>query len=244
MPTPRRLLALAACLLGALVVFALAGCSSTQTPTAAPVTSAQSSGSPTQASEPASAPGGEAQPVAGEEPLHISKQKVTGNEMAVVTTNKGVFKFKFFAKDAPNSVASFIELADAKFYDKMKWHRVVKTPGQLEIIQGGDPLSRTLPLTDPRVGTGGPGWRLPAEFGVKQPDGSFIPRHKHLRGTVALARSDSPDSAGSQFYICLAPQSFLDGQYTVIGQVTTGMDVVDKIAAGDSITSIRIVGGK
>ncbi len=162
-----------------------------------------------------------------EEQLHTSAVKVTGSEIAVVKTNKGVIRFKFYPKDAPNTVASFIELADKRFYDGLKWHRVV--PGF--VIQGGDPLSKT---DDPAVGSGGPGWRLKAEFNSR----------KHLLGTVAMARSQDPDSAGSQFYICLAPQPSLDGQYTVFGQVTSGMDVVQKIQQGDLIESVVIERGK
>lgn len=161
------------------------------------------------------------------ESLHVSKQSVTGDEVAVITTAKGVIKFKFFPKDAPNTVASFIELANAKFFDGMKWHRVV--PGF--VIQAGDPLSKT---DDPGVGSGGPGWKLKAEFNSQ----------KHLAGTVAMARSQDPDSAGSQFYITLAPQPSLDNQYTVFGQVTSGMDVVGKIEQGDVIRSIRIEHGE
>ncbi len=233
---PRRFAALILAVLLAVTVLALVGCSST---TSAPPTSTGSAAT----SEPAgsattdTAGKAESQPVPGEEPLHVSKQKVVGDEVAVVTTNKGVIEFKFFAKDAPNTVASFIELADKRFYDGTKWHRVV--PGF--VIQGGDPLSKT---NDPAVGTGGPGWRLKAEFGKLQPNGTYLPAHKHLGGSVAMARSQDPNSGGSQFYICLAPQPSLDGQYTVFGQVISGLDVVHKIAQGDVIKSIRIKHGK
>jgi peptidyl-prolyl cis-trans isomerase B (cyclophilin B) len=159
--------------------------------------------------------------------LHVSSVKVKGDEIAVVKTPKGTITFKFFAKDAPNTVASFVELADKKFYDGTKWHRVV--PGF--VIQGGDPLSRT---NDPGVGGGGPGWDQKAEFNA----------NKHLEGTVAMARAQDPDSAGSQFYICLAPQPSLDGQYTVFGQVVSGLDVVHKIAQGDAIESVTIQRGQ
>ena len=98
-----------------------------------------------------------------------------------MTTNKGTIKFKFYAKDAPNTVASFIELAAERFYDGTKCHRV--EPGF--VIQGGDPLSKT---DDPAVGTGGPGWRLKAEFNTSQASG----RHRR-DGSLA----GSPDSAGS-----------------------------------------------
>jgi peptidyl-prolyl cis-trans isomerase B (cyclophilin B) len=159
-------------------------------------------------------------------PLHTSTVKVTGKETAVLTTSKGVIEIAFYADKAPNTVASIIELARSGFYDGTKFHRV--EPGLL--IQGGDPLSKT---DDPAVGTGDPGWRLKAEFNDV----------KHVEGTVAMARTQDPDTAGSQFYIGLTALSDLDGQYTVFGHVTKGMDVVRAIAVGDVITSVKIVSG-
>jgi peptidyl-prolyl cis-trans isomerase B (cyclophilin B) len=158
-----------------------------------------------------------------EEALYTAAYTPDGNEVAVITTSKGVIKFEFYPKDAPNTVAAFIERAEEGFYDGTKFHRV--EPGF--VIQGGDPLSKT---DDPMVGTGGPGYRLAAEFNDRS----------HLDGTVAMARAQDPDSAGSQFYICLGPQQFLDKQYTVFGQVTEGMDVVRAITAGDVMESVRI----
>ncbi len=155
--------------------------------------------------------------------LHTSDVQVTGDEVAVITTNRGEIRFTFFGHDAPNTVASFIERARESFYDGTKFHRV--EPGF--VIQGGDPLSRT---DDPRVGTGGPGYLLKAEFNAKP----------HLDGTVSMARAADPDSAGSQFYICLGPQRFLDGNYTAFGEVSEGLDVVHAIQRGDVIESIRI----
>ena len=155
--------------------------------------------------------------------MYTAAYKPNGKEIAVIKTSKGVIKFEFFSKEAPNTSAAFIELAEKGFYDGTKFHRVV--PGF--VIQGGDPLSKT---DDPMVGTGGPGYQLKAEFNS----------HQHLDGTVAMARAQDPDSAGSQFYICLGPQPFLDGQYTVFGQVTEGLDIVHKIAMGDVIESVTI----
>ncbi|KAF0207453.1 MAG: peptidyl-prolyl cis-trans isomerase B [Actinobacteria bacterium] len=161
-----------------------------------------------------------------EDGMHVSDEKVTGTEVAIITTPKGVIKFEFYGKDAPNHVASFIELARAGFYDGTTFHRV--EPGF--VIQGGDPNTKT---GNGPAGTGGPGYNLKAEFNSRP----------HLDGTVSMARSQSPDSAGSQFYICLGPQPFLDGQYTVFGQVTEGMDVVRAIKAGDVMESVRIEDG-
>jgi peptidyl-prolyl cis-trans isomerase B (cyclophilin B) len=164
--------------------------------------------------------------VPGALPLHTSATTVVGDERAIITTSKGVIEFTFYPKKAPNAVASVIELAEQGFYDTTKFHRV--EPGIL--IQGGDPLSKT---DDPAVGSGGPEWRLAAEFNDE----------KHVEGTVAMARTDDPDTASSQFYIGIVPLPGLDGQYTVIGRVTKGMDVVRSIAVGDVITSVKIVHG-
>jgi cyclophilin family peptidyl-prolyl cis-trans isomerase len=169
-----------------------------------------------------------AQVAPGGEPLHVSPVKLVGDERAIITTSKGVIEISFYPKEAPNTVASFIELAESGFYDGVKFHRV--EDGVL--IQGGDPLSRT---DDPAVGTGGPPWRQKAEF-------SDI---KHVEGTVAMARrADDVDSAGSQFYIGLTPLESLDGQYTVFGLVTKGMDVARSIAVGDVMSSVKIVHGQ
>jgi peptidyl-prolyl cis-trans isomerase B (cyclophilin B) len=163
--------------------------------------------------------------------LHVSETAVSGSEIGVIQTSKGTVKVEFYPADAPNTVASFIELADAGFYDGLKFHRVVPR----FVVQGGDPLTRTLTTQDVQagvggVGTGGPGWNQRAEFNDR----------KHVVGTLAMARSQHPDSAGSQFYICLEPQPSLDGQYTVFGQVIEGMDVVSTIQVGDVIESITI----
>lgn len=157
-------------------------------------------------------------------PLHVSNTKVGGGDRAVITTSKGSIEIAFYNDKAPNTVASFVELARASFFDGTKFHRV--EPGLL--IQGGDPLSRT---DDPAVGTGGPPWRLKAEF-------SDTP---HVAGTVAMARTQDPDSAGSQFYICLAPLPDLNGKYTVFAHVTKGMEVVKAIKPGDVISSVKII---
>lgn len=149
--------------------------------------------------------------------------EVEGIETAVIETKKGIIKFKFYSKDAPNTVANFIKLTKSGFYDGTKFHRVV--PGF--VVQGGDPLSKT---DDPNVGTGGPGYTIKAEFNSQ----------KHLDGTVAMARSADPDSAGSQFYIALAPQPSLDNNYTIFGQVIEGMDVVGEIEQGDEMIKVTI----
>lgn len=171
----------------------------------------------------AQTPAEEAPTQVEETPLFTPTYTPNGNEIAVITTDKGVIRIDLHPEHAPNHVASFVELAQKGFYDGTKFHRV--EPGF--VIQGGDPLSRT---DDPRVGTGGPGYRVAAEFNELQ----------HLDGTLSMARSQDVDSAGSQFFICLGPQSFLDGQYTVFGQVIEGMEVVRAITKGDVMRSVVI----
>ncbi len=130
----------------------------------------------------------------------------------------GKIVIEFFPQDAPKHVENFLALARKKFYDGLKFHRV--EPGF--VVQGGCPKGN---------GTGGPGHTVKAEFNKKP----------HLDGTVAMARSQDPDSAGSQFYICLGPQRGLDGNYTVFGQVVAGMEHVRKIQRGDVMTSVSVV---
>ena len=149
--------------------------------------------------------------------LTFSKQEIERMKQttAVLQTKFGEITLKFFPEVAPKHVNSFIELANKGFYDGTTFHRVV--PGF--VIQGGDPNTRSEDRS--KHGTGGPGYNLEAEF-------SNLP---HKRGTLSMARAAHPDSAGSQFFICVADAAFLDGQYTVFGEVTEGMDVVDEIVA-------------
>jgi peptidyl-prolyl cis-trans isomerase B (cyclophilin B) len=141
----------------------------------------------------------------------------TAAPIAVIETTKGTIKFRFFAADAPKTCENFITLANKGFYNGLTFHRVEPN----FVIQGGDPNGN---------GSGGPGYNIKAEFN----------KNPHLEGTVAMARAFDPDSAGSQFYICLAPAPFLDGKYTVFGQVTEGLDVVHKIAVGDKMNKVYI----
>lgn len=132
---------------------------------------------------------------------------------AVIETKFGNIELKFFPEVAPNHVNNFIELAKKGFYDGTIFHRVI--PGFM--IQGGDPNSK-----DPdksRHGMGGPGHSVKAEFNSTP----------HKRGILSMARSSQPDSAGSQFFICVADAPFLDRQYTAFGEVVSGMDAADKI---------------
>jgi peptidyl-prolyl cis-trans isomerase B (cyclophilin B) len=132
---------------------------------------------------------------------------------AIIETKFGKIELKFFPEVAPNHVNNFIELAKKGFYDGTTFHRVI--PGFM--IQGGDPNSKNPDKAT--HGMGGPGYTVKAEFNDKA----------HKRGIVSMARSANPDSAGSQFFICVADAPFLNKQYTVFGEVVSGMDVADKI---------------
>lgn len=135
---------------------------------------------------------------------------------ATIQTNFGEIQIELFDQAAPETVKNFKKLAQSGFYDGLVFHRIV--PGF--VIQGGDPLTKSA-SNKSRWGTGGPGWTVKAEFN----------KNKHSRGALSMARSRDPNSAGSQFFIVLKDAGSLDGQYSVFGKVTSGMDSVDKIAA-------------
>jgi peptidyl-prolyl cis-trans isomerase B (cyclophilin B) len=134
---------------------------------------------------------------------------------AVIETKFGKIELKFYPEVAPNHVNNFIELAKKGFYDGTVFHRVI--PGFM--IQGGDPKSKN--INKAAHGTGGPGYTLKAEFNDRP----------HKRGTLSMARMMDPDTGGSQFFICVAERPDLNKKYTVFGEVTSGMDVVDKIVS-------------
>ena len=147
---------------------------------------------------------------------------------ALITMEKGgEIVLEFWPQDAPKHVENFVKLVNQKFYDGQRVHRVEPN----FVVQFGDPQSKTLPLDDPRMGSGGPGYTINAEFN-KRP---------FERGVLGMARTSDPNSAGSQVYIMLGPAEFLNGKYTAFGRVVTGMGVVDQIRVGDRIKSIRIV---
>jgi len=136
------------------------------------------------------------------------------NKVAEIKTTKGTIVMRFFPDVAPNHVKNFIDLAEAGFYTNTKFHRVI--PGFM--VQGGDP--NTKPSGDPMTwGTGGSGKYVKAEF-------STVP---HRRGIVSMARANDPNSASSQFFIVVADANFLDGKYSVFGEVLSGMEVADEI---------------
>jgi len=140
-------------------------------------------------------------------------------QIGVITlANKGEIRIEFYPEDAPKTVENFVTLAKKGFYDGLTFHRVVPD----FVVQGGDPKGD---------GTGGPGYTIKAEFN----------KQKHVRGAVAMARSQHPDSAGCQFYITYGATPHLDGSYTVFGRVASGMEHVDRIKQGDRMTSVAIV---
>ncbi len=140
------------------------------------------------------------------------------NRTAVLETSKGTIKFELYEKEAPITTKNFIELTNKGFYNGLTFHRV--EPGF--VIQGGDPKGN---------GTGGSGKMIPLEI---------APTLTHRKGAVGMARAQDPNSASSQFYICIEDAKFLDGNYAVFGMVTEGQDVVGKIRKGDRIIKAAI----
>ena len=132
----------------------------------------------------------------------------------IIETNLGNIEIKLLPELAPEHVRNFVKLAQSKFYDGTLFHRVI--PGFM--IQGGDPNTKDTNLKS-QWGMGGPGYNIKAEFNSRS----------HLRGIISMARSQDPDSAGSQFFIVTSDSTFLDREYTVFGEVTDGMDAADKI---------------
>jgi peptidyl-prolyl cis-trans isomerase B (cyclophilin B) len=150
-------------------------------------------------------------------PKKFSAQEIKKMSMtkAIIETKFGNITLKFFPDVAPGHVKNFIDLAKKGFYDGTTFHRVI--PGFM--IQGGDPNSKN---PDKRThGQGGPGYTIKAEFNDRP----------HKRGTLSMARAQNPDSAGSQFFICVKDTPFLNKQYTVFGEVESGMEAVDKIVS-------------
>lgn len=159
------------------------------------------------------------------------------NEIAIIKTSEGEMVLEFWPEVAPGHVDNFKKLAQKGFYDGTCFHRVIKG----FMIQGGDPLTKD-EANQSRWGTGGPGHTIKAEFNDKP----------HVRGVLSMARSNDPNSAGSQFFICHGDPRFLDRQYTAFGKLIKGDDVLEKIATtatrpGDrpikrmNVESIKIV---
>jgi peptidyl-prolyl cis-trans isomerase B (cyclophilin B) len=162
---------------------------------------------------------------AAEEKKEENRPMNASNEVAVIKTNEGAMVVQFWTDAAPNTIENFKKLARSGFYDGTIFHRIVKG----FMIQGGDPNSKD-PGKESRYGEGGPGYKIKAEFND----------HSHQRGVISMAREPDPDSAGSQFFICLAPVPRLDGGYTTFGKLIKGDDVLQKI--GDTPVTRNSVG--
>jgi len=144
----------------------------------------------------------------------------SSNEVAVLDTSEGKMVIAFWPDVAPNTVENFKKLAGQRFYDGTAFHRIMAG----FMVQGGDPNTKD-PAKEGEYGQGGPGYTIKAEFNDR----------KHERGVISMARGPDPDSAGSQFFICLAPtddpgMQYLNGKYTAFGKLIKGDDVLDKIA--------------
>lgn len=170
--------------------------------------------------------------------LYTPEYQPNGKEIAVIKTSKGDIRVQLAGDDAPIHVGNFVELARKGFYDNLKFHRYV--PGF--VIQGGCPNTRDLDSAQvieaagnpwAGLGTGGPGYCIKQEYTTN-------PNNSHEDGALAMARSANPDSAGSQFYLCLGPQHNLDSGYTVFGQTIEGKDVIGELRVGDVIETIEI----
>lgn len=146
--------------------------------------------------------------------LHAAEGAAGKAPKAVIKTQLGDMEIVFFPDKAPNHVQNFIKLAKSGYYNGTIFHRVI--PGFM--IQGGDPNTKD-PKKPETYGMGGPSEKLKAEFNDTP----------HRRGIVSMARTNDPNSAGSQFFIVVKDSNFLDGQYTVFGEVVKGMEVADKI---------------
>jgi peptidyl-prolyl cis-trans isomerase B (cyclophilin B) len=150
-------------------------------------------------------------------------------KQATFETNKGTIKAELYEKDAPGTVANFEKLANEGFYDGIKFHRVIPD----FVVQGGDPLTKQYPLEDPRVGSGGPGYRIKCETQGNP--------HRHEVGSLSMAHAGK-DTGGSQFFIVLSEENtrHLNGAHTVFGKVTEGIEVVKQLIRGDRMEKVRL----
>src|ERR1043166_9580095 len=151
------------------------------------------------------------------------------SKTATFETNKGTIVAELYDKDAPNTVANFEKLANDGFYDGVNFHRVIPD----YVVQGGDPLSRDLPAGDPRISTGGPGYKIKCETKDNP--------HTHTLGALSMAHAGK-DTGGSQFFMVLSEAStkHLNGVHTVFGKITQGIDIMKKIARNDVMNSVRV----
>ncbi len=187
--------------------------------------------------------------------------RLKGNAVVELTVKGQPILIEVIGDDAPITAGNFVDLVNRGVYTGTVFHRVVREP-QPFVVQGGDPQSKDPKTPLARLGTGsyrdeqtGQPRYIPLE--IKPEDGSApiysrtfeqagvttAPKLRHFRGAVAMARSQDPDSASAQFYVALTDLGFLDGNYAVFGRVTKGMEVVDRIQAGDRIESAKVLSG-
>ncbi|QKQ76418.1 peptidylprolyl isomerase [Nostoc sp. TCL240-02] len=185
--------------------------------------------------------------------------RLEGKATVVITVKGSPITIEVDGTDAPITAGNFVDLVQKGVYDGLAFHRVVREP-QPFVVQGGDPKSKDPKVPADQLGTGsyidpktGNARYIPLEV---KPKGSDTPIYNkpfdataqpvilpHKQGAVAMARSQSPDSASAQFYFALADLAFLDGNYAVFGNVTQGFDVVNKIQQGDRIESAKVTQG-
>jgi peptidyl-prolyl cis-trans isomerase B (cyclophilin B) len=151
------------------------------------------------------------------------------SKQATFETNRGTITAELYEQEAPGTVANFEKLANDGFYDGVKFHRVIPE----FVVQGGDPLSRDLPVGDRRIGSGGPGYTIKCETSGNP--------HTHQTGALSMAHAGK-DTGGSQFFIVLSEPNtrHLNGVHTVFGKVTDGMDVVKQIQPNDVMNTVRV----
>ena len=144
-------------------------------------------------------------------------------------TNKGTFTAELYDAEAPGTVANFEKLVRDSFYDGIVFHRVIPD----FVVQGGDPQTKTVPLSDRRIGSGGPGYTIKCELQGNP--------HRHEVGSLSMAHAGR-DTGGSQFFIVLSEQNtrHLNGQHTVFGKVVKGLDVVNQLAQGDRMEHLTM----
>ncbi|AFZ30753.1 peptidylprolyl isomerase [Gloeocapsa sp. BRSZ] len=226
----------------------LGGCTPDQASVSSPTSPATQTTSPTTPTTQTSSP-------------QMKSPVLEGTATVVMTVNGSPITIEVDGTNAPVTAGNFVDLVQRGVYDGLVFHRVVRQPEPF-VVQGGDPQSRNPNFPPQRLGTGGfvdPNTGserfIPLEIkpqGAAEPVYSQTlekagistpPQLRHTRGAVAMARSQQPDSASSQFYFALADLAFLDGSYAVFGYVTDGMDVVDQIQQGDRIESAQVTQG-
>jgi len=161
--------------------------------------------------------------------LLLASVPALAQRVEMVIAGKGRMVIELYPDKAPKTVARFLQLVDSGFYNGVRFHRVENHPRPF-ILVTGDPLSKSLPLDDPRVGTGGTGEKLPFEKNDL----------KFTNGTLGMVRDvRDENSADSQFFICNGDQRFLEGTYTAFGRIVEGLDLIKKIELGDRIEVVR-----